>query len=68
MIHLREDPMNMIICGVGGQGNILLSRMIGRILIRKDYRVDIGKVSGRPRGAARFSAVFGFPERRTTVP
>jgi indolepyruvate ferredoxin oxidoreductase, beta subunit len=58
MIHLHEDPMNMIICGVGGQGNILLSRMIGRILIRKDYRVEIGESFGAAqRGGSVFSSL-----------
>jgi indolepyruvate ferredoxin oxidoreductase, beta subunit len=58
MIHLQEDPMNMIICGVGGQGNILLSRMIGRILIRKGYRVEIGESFGAAqRGGSVFSSL-----------
>ena len=24
----QHDPLNLIICGVGGQGNILISRML----------------------------------------
>lgn len=58
MNRLREDPFNMIICGVGGQGNILLSRMIGRILIQKGYRVDIGETFGAAqRGGSVFSSL-----------
>lgn len=58
MTSLQKDPLNMIICGVGGQGNILLSRMIGRILIRKDYRVDIGETFGAAqRGGSVFSSL-----------
>jgi len=57
-MDLKADPYNMIICGVGGQGNILLSRMIGRILIDKDYLVDIGETFGAAqRGGAVFSSL-----------
>jgi indolepyruvate ferredoxin oxidoreductase beta subunit len=40
------DPLNLIICGVGGQGNILIARMTGRILTRKGYLVTIGETFG----------------------
>lgn len=43
---LTSDPQNLIVCGIGGQGNILLSRMIGRILTKKGYRVNIGETFG----------------------
>jgi indolepyruvate ferredoxin oxidoreductase beta subunit len=60
----RPDPMNMVICGVGGQGNILLSRMIGRILIRKGYRVGIGETFGAAqRGGSVFSTLRISPEK-----
>lgn len=48
----------MIICGVGGQGNILLSRLIGRILIDKGFFVDIGETFGAAqRGGSVFSSL-----------
>lgn len=48
----------MIICGVGGQGNILLSRLIGRILIDRGYFVDIGETFGAAqRGGSVFSSL-----------
>ena len=40
------DPLNLVISGVGGQGNLLLSRLIGRILLRKDYLVAVGETLG----------------------
>jgi indolepyruvate ferredoxin oxidoreductase beta subunit len=54
----QPDPLNMIICGVGGQGNILLSRMIGRVLMGKGYRVSIGETFGAAqRGGSVFSTL-----------
>jgi indolepyruvate ferredoxin oxidoreductase beta subunit len=57
-VSLQVDPLNVIICGVGGQGNILLSRMVGRILIQKGYLVDIGETFGAAqRGGSVFSSL-----------
>jgi len=42
----HDDPLNVVISGVGGQGNILLSRLIGRCLLRKGYHVAIGETLG----------------------
>ena len=54
----KESILNMIICGVGGQGNILLSRMIGRIMTGKGYFVTIGETFGAAqRGGAVFSSL-----------
>lgn len=55
---IREDPLNLVICGVGGQGNILLSRLIGRSLLSKGYFVAIGETLGvAQRGGAVMSNV-----------
>jgi indolepyruvate ferredoxin oxidoreductase beta subunit len=43
---LHEDPFNVVISGVGGQGNLLLSRLIGRCLLSKGYFVAIGETLG----------------------
>ncbi len=43
---IREDPLNLVISGVGGQGNILLSRLIGRSLLKKGYFVSVGETLG----------------------
>ena len=51
-------PLNLIICGVGGQGNILISRLLGRVLSRKGYFVTIGETFGAAqRGGAVFSSI-----------
>jgi len=46
MQTLTKDPLNLIIAGVGGQGNIRLSGIIGSSLIRKGYFVTIGNTLG----------------------
>lgn len=40
------DPFNIIITGVGGQGNVLAARMLGNTLARSGYRVTIGETFG----------------------
>lgn len=55
---LHKDPLNLIICGIGGQGNIRIARMIGKILNGKGYLVNIGETFGAAqRGGAVFSSM-----------
>jgi len=42
----HRDPFNVIIGGVGGQGNVIASQVIGRILLQKGYVVTIGETYG----------------------
>ena len=57
-MNLGVDPLNLIVCGVGGQGNILISRMIGRILANKGYYIAIGETFGAAqRGGAVHSSM-----------
>jgi indolepyruvate ferredoxin oxidoreductase beta subunit len=43
---LSSDPYNVIITGVGGQGNVLASRMIGEMLSQIGFHVTIGETFG----------------------
>ncbi|MCF8111018.1 MAG: indolepyruvate oxidoreductase subunit beta [Desulfobacteraceae bacterium] len=43
---LPADPFNLVITGVGGQGNVMASRVLGNILSRKGYTVTIGETFG----------------------
>lgn len=43
---LAVDPFNLIIAGVGGQGNVLSSRILGQTLLRKGLFVTIGESFG----------------------
>ena len=42
----QKDPFNVIIGGVGGQGNVIASQVLGRILLQKGYVVTIGETYG----------------------
>lgn len=43
---MATDPLNLIITGVGGQGNVLASQILGRAAIHKKFRVTIGETFG----------------------
>ena len=45
-VTLPHDPYNLIIAGVGGQGNVLASRVVGNMLSRKGLTVTIGETFG----------------------
>jgi indolepyruvate ferredoxin oxidoreductase beta subunit len=42
----RKETYNLIITGVGGQGNVLSSQLIGQALVGKGYFVTIGETYG----------------------
>ncbi|MBT8340236.1 MAG: indolepyruvate oxidoreductase subunit beta [Desulfatitalea sp.] len=43
---LQHNPYNLIITGVGGQGNVLASRMVGDMMSQLGYDVIIGETFG----------------------
>ncbi|MCJ7682945.1 MAG: indolepyruvate oxidoreductase subunit beta [Desulfobacteraceae bacterium] len=45
-LQLSKDPYNIIITGVGGQGNVLGSRVLSNMLVRKSYYATIGETFG----------------------
>ena len=60
----RQKPFNIVVCGVGGQGNILISRLIGRIFTDQGYTVSIGETFGAAqRGGSVFSCLRVSKER-----
>jgi len=46
MKHLAKDPLNVIMAGVGGQGNVMASRVLANMLSLKGYKVTIGETFG----------------------
>jgi len=44
--QLSIDPYNIIIAGVGGQGNVVLSRILGNMLSRRGYFITVGESFG----------------------
>jgi indolepyruvate ferredoxin oxidoreductase beta subunit len=45
-VRLSSDPYNLIITGVGGQGNVLASRVVGNMLMEEGLYVTIGETFG----------------------
>ena len=43
---LKYDPLNIVICGIGGQGNILASELLGSVFVDLGYKVAIGETYG----------------------
>lgn len=41
-----NDPINIVITGVGGQGNVLASQILGQALIDQGYKITIGETLG----------------------
>jgi indolepyruvate ferredoxin oxidoreductase, beta subunit len=46
MEPLIQDPYNIIMAGVGGQGNVMASRVLANMLSRKGYWITIGETFG----------------------
>ncbi len=46
MSFVDKGLINLIITGVGGQGNILISRLLGEAFINEGYTVTIGETYG----------------------
>jgi len=43
---LMKDPYNIVITGVGGQGNVMASRVLANMLVRMGCQVTIGETFG----------------------
>ncbi|HMK66378.1 MAG TPA: indolepyruvate oxidoreductase subunit beta [Thermodesulfobacteriota bacterium] len=46
MKTLNQDPYNIIMAGVGGQGNVMASRVMANMLSRQGYTITIGETFG----------------------
>lgn len=45
-LQLPRDPFNLIITGVGGQGNVMASRVLSGMLVERGLTVTIGETFG----------------------
>ncbi|PKN34527.1 MAG: indolepyruvate ferredoxin oxidoreductase [Deltaproteobacteria bacterium HGW-Deltaproteobacteria-19] len=45
-LQLPRDPYNLIITGVGGQGNVMASRVLSGMLVNRGLTVTIGETFG----------------------
>ncbi|MBO5995063.1 MAG: 2-oxoacid:acceptor oxidoreductase family protein, partial [Firmicutes bacterium] len=41
-----KENINIMIVGVGGQGSLLASKLLGRIFLDNDYDVKVSEVHG----------------------
>jgi indolepyruvate ferredoxin oxidoreductase beta subunit len=58
MLRLSKDPYNIIITGVGGQGNVMASRVLSAMLVNKGFMTTIGETFGASqRGGAVMSHI-----------
>ncbi|MCP4682391.1 MAG: indolepyruvate oxidoreductase subunit beta [Desulfobacterales bacterium] len=65
------DAFNLIITGVGGQGNVLVSQFIGQVFVNKGYFVTIGETYGASqRGGSVMShiRISGKKQRSPLIP
>ena len=46
MKNLKFDPLNIVICGIGGQGNVLASEVVGSAMTDRGYHVAVGETYG----------------------
>lgn len=68
---ISDDPLNIVIAGVGGQGNVLCARILGRTLMKKDYFVSIVDSFGSTqRGGSVYSRIRASQTKRveTVIP
>ena len=43
---LRFDPLNIVVCGIGGQGNVLAAEILGSTMVDRGCRVAVGETYG----------------------
>ncbi|MCK9355672.1 MAG: indolepyruvate oxidoreductase subunit beta [Dehalococcoidia bacterium] len=46
MKELSREPLNLIIGGVGGQGNVLMAQLVGQALVQRGYTASVGDTYG----------------------
>ena len=56
--RLARDPYNIVVTGVGGQGNVMASLVLSNMLVRRGFRITIGETFGMSqRGGAVMSHI-----------
>ena len=68
MRKLKFDPLNIVICGIGGQGNVLASEVLGSAMSEMGYSVAVGETYGASqRGGSVMSHVRVSESREMSV-
>ena len=45
-MKLKYDPLNIVVCGIGGQGNVLAAETLGTAMCDRGCRVAVGETYG----------------------
>ena len=68
MKTLKFDPLNIVICGIGGQGNVLSSEVVGSAMNDRGYHVAVGETYGASqRGGSVMSHVRVSEDKEMSV-
>lgn len=68
MKTLKFDPLNIVICGIGGQGNVLASEVVGSAMNDRGYHVAVGETYGASqRGGSVMSHVRVSEDKEMSV-
>ena len=68
MKTLKFDPLNIVICGIGGQGNVLASEVVGSAMTDRGYHVAVGETYGASqRGGSVMSHVRVSADKEMSV-
>ena len=68
MKTLKFDPLNTVICGIGGQGNVLASEVVGSAMNDRGYHVAVGETYGASqRGGSVMSHVRVSEDKEMSV-
>ena len=62
------DPLNLVITGVGGQGNVLISQIMGHALLNRDFKVAVGETFGLSQRGGSVQSHIRVSKRRTYGP
>jgi len=65
---MEKDPYNVVVTGVGGQGNVLASQLIGAILVEKGLKVTIGETYGASQRGGSVMSHVRISEKRQYGP
>jgi len=65
---ITREPLSLVIAGVGGQGNLLMSRMIGTVLLKKDYFVTMADDIGVSQRAGAVTSNIRISKKRRYGP
>ncbi|MCF8120522.1 MAG: indolepyruvate oxidoreductase subunit beta [Deltaproteobacteria bacterium] len=65
---INNDPTNVIICGVGGQGNVLASLILGRYFVDQGMKVTIGETYGVSQRGGAVMSQLRISSKRQAAP